>query len=429
MFRNCGLEGATAVVLFAASPVLLFSFGAPAMAQPRPVGDTAVSEEEAEEKDSRRRSWLDRLQVHGALSQAYAESRFLDGGPVGAERILGISEEGTTDYRTMALQFRYELSKKDEFILQLSHRRLGTSPINEIESDVELDWAFYEHQFDEASYLRVGRIQIPIGIFNQVRDIGTVLPFYRPAYMFYREGSFSSETVDGLLLGHTFDLPGEWSLLTDAFYGGWDLVEFAPGGTGGFYDPATLARAEDAIGGHLWLDTPIMGVRFGAGAQQYLVTKGFLRHEDETTRWSDWHLSFDADFDRFVVRSEFRHFNFFATTLAPKPINVDLESYYVQVGFRATEHWAFFLQSERTNANRESESFTAPSRYRFWQDDAVSINYRYGNMVFKVEGHFLELDVTEVVSVTPTPEGPLLTWGNHRAKGGRQFIASLSVSF
>ncbi len=373
----------------------------------------------------------EKLQFHGFLTQSYAEARFLEEEPIGTERILGIPEDGTTDYRNLAIQLRYAMSPKDIVVVQLSHRRLGNSPIREVEDDLELDWAFYERRIGADSYVKVGRIQIPLGIFNEIRDVGTLLPFFRPAYLFYREGSFSSETVDGLMLGHRVS-KGSWYFDLDAYYGGWDLVEFAPGAVGGAEIPVTTARAEDAVGFHLWVETPMDGVRFGGGAQQYLVTGGFLTQPGSKGRWSDWHLSFDGEFGDFTARAEFRQFDILAATLTPTPIEVTLDTYYVQLGYNITPKLSIWGQYEQTDALRESTSFAAPSQFRFWEDAALALNYRLNaNVVVKAETHFLELDRTSVTGVLPGGPngGPLLVWGNERLDGGRQTIISLSASF
>jgi hypothetical protein len=81
-----------------------------------------------------------KLSIHGYLNQAFAIS---DG-----YQYLGINDNGTADYRTAALQFRYAVTDQDQLVLQLSHERLGDSKINDLHDDVEWDWAFYQHTFD-----------------------------------------------------------------------------------------------------------------------------------------------------------------------------------------------------------------------------------------------------------------------------------------
>ena len=125
---------------------------------------------------------------------------------------------------------------------------------------IELDWAFYERRLADNTSIKVGRVQIPLGIFNEIRDVGTILPFYRPPFVMYREGTFTSETVDGVVLSHTFAAESDWSLDFDVYGGEWELVE-----TDFQVETAEpfIARAEDAWGVQLWLNTPLSGLRFG----------------------------------------------------------------------------------------------------------------------------------------------------------------------
>ena len=136
---------------------------------------------------------LSKLTVHGYLTQAYADADFADGllvSPHTDELNLGISEDGTFDYRTMAIQFRYEISAKDIMIIQFSSRTLGNSPIESVEDEIELDWAFYERRLGDNTSVKVGRVQIPSGIFNAVRDVGTILPFLPSGFYFLPRRKF-----------------------------------------------------------------------------------------------------------------------------------------------------------------------------------------------------------------------------------------------
>jgi hypothetical protein len=125
---------------------------------------------------------LSKLFVHGYLTQAYARTN--------EHQLIGINDEGTTDYRMAALQFRYAITTNDNFVIQFSHERIGDSPVMQFKNDVELDWVFYEHRFNDATSVKVGKVQIPMGIYNEIRDVGTILPFYRPIFSFYFEGAY-----------------------------------------------------------------------------------------------------------------------------------------------------------------------------------------------------------------------------------------------
>lgn len=194
---------------------------------------------------------LSKLSVHGFLTQAYAKS---DGAT-----IYGIPEDGTTDYRTAALQFRYAMTPDDDFVIQLNHLRPGRSPFEPVISDVEIDWVFYQHRFSDAFSLRAGKISIPLGIYNEIRDVGTLLPFYRANETVYPFVGFVPETLTGVALTSRLGT-GPWSLEADLYGGEWEFRDSQ--------GPDLTASARDAVGAQLWLTTPVSGLRFGLGASR-----------------------------------------------------------------------------------------------------------------------------------------------------------------
>ncbi len=378
---------------------------------------------------------MDKLQVHGFLTQSYATADFAKGGfssPTSDEIFLGIPEDGTSEYRNLAIQFRYEVSPKNVMVVQFAHRRFGDSPFNEIADEVELDWAFYEHRFRDNTSIKVGKVQIPFGIFNEVRDVGTVLPFFRPAFVFYREGTFTTETVDGLVFSHTFAPQSDWNLEFDIYGGGWDLVE----------QPANVptrvieARAEDAFGTQLWVNTPVSGLRFGAGGQRYSVEGGALRRPGEKTTWTDWHASIDAVFDRWVARAEYRELDF-PINFVPSPAfgtvlsDTLYTAYYLQFGVNATEKLAFYVQGEFSDLEQASRRFTGPLVTEGFRDDVgFAVNYAFlPNVVLKAEHHQVDLNQPGFAGAVPTPEGLKLVPRTRKATDGSYSIVSLSASF
>lgn len=194
---------------------------------------------------------LSKLTLHGFLSQAYARS---DGG-----ELFGITEDGTTDYRTAALQFRYSMTPDDDFVLQLSHERRGASPLAQTLDDVEMDWIFYQHRFSDSFSLRAGKIKVPMGAYNEVRDVGTLLPFYRAAEAVYPTIGLVPETLTGLAVATRLG-EGRFSLDAD-FYGG--EYELRNATSESFRSPV-----RKAAGFQLWLNTPLPGWRIGVGGSR-----------------------------------------------------------------------------------------------------------------------------------------------------------------
>lgn len=238
-----------------------------------------------------------KLQVHGYLTQGY--------GAASGGTYLGIPKSGTADYRTAALQIRYAASPSDQFVWQFSHRRLGQSPITQGEAELKLDWLFYARQMGNLD-LRVGRIPIPAGIYNEVRDVGVLLPLYRAPFDFYLEGAFTSETVDGVVAGYKLFADKPWNLELAAYGGRYDMTNrstvYDTTGTPVAYAPEA-ADVDNAIGTQLWLNTPVDGVRAGLGASHLDVRNGGF-----AGTWTERHASLDARTRWITLQAEARRF-------------------------------------------------------------------------------------------------------------------------
>lgn len=355
MFSSSGLRALGLPVA-----VLMGLFGGSALpAQELTQEETAAVEEEvaAEEVAAEGEATVwPRLTFHGYLTQAYVQS---DG-----HQFLGITEDGTADYRTAAVQIRADVSEDDAFVVQFSHERVGDSRLQALKEDVGLDWLFYERRFG-ASAVKVGRVQIPYGIYNEVRDVGTLLPFYRPSHNFYADGAFSSETLDGIVLSHRFQLGSDWGLETDAYFGDWKMIERT--NTGYVEDDA-----DDTLGLELWLDTPISGLRFGAGGMQYQLAR--LAGEEE---WKSYHVSLSGEFARFSVQGEA---NFYETP------TVDARIRWARLGFKVTE-------KIEINGQTDYLDLRLPNLPKIKQDEDLALGFNYffrPDLVLKAEHHWNE---------------------------------------
>jgi hypothetical protein len=230
-----------------------------------------------------------KLQVHGYLTQAYGKA------DTGA--YLGVPKDGTTDYRIAALQVRYAMTGSDEFVLQLSHRRLGTSPMTVGEPDVAMDWVYYNRRFGDLS-ARIGRVPIPAGIYNEIRDVGVLLPLYRAPYNFYFEGAFTSETVDGAVLRYDVAPASPWNAEVSAYGGTWKMTQRVD--VGGAYEPLDV-RVKNAFGGEAWVNTPFQDVRVGGGASRFDAGDAYVGGV-----WKEWHASLDGSTQWATLRGEYR---------------------------------------------------------------------------------------------------------------------------
>ncbi len=319
-----------------------------------------------------------KLSVHGFVTQAY--------GITDEHQYLGIPESGTTDYRRAALQARYDVDD-NAIVIQFNHRRLGNSPMGQIFDDVRLGQAFVEHRFGDV-HLKAGRIPIPLGIYNEIKYVGTQLPFYRPSVDVYGEESFTSEYVDGAMLTGSWALGGGWGLDASGYAGGWDYIE-ASGSM------VAKARAQKALGGQLWLVTPIEGLRIGVHASRYTLYGGQFRPIGKN-REDAWSLygSIDATFDRFYLRSEFQH-----TVYETGHFNAA----YVETGVRLVGELRLHAQAEGAKLLSEYPEIGLKFDRTFDEALAGGVSYDFGSLVrlkaeYRWDKGFWSDDVTDLYS-------------------------------
>ncbi len=299
------------------------------------------------------RDWVSKLSVHGYVAQAYAVSQ--------SQQILGISPEGTTEYRDVALQLRYDANRRNSVVAQLRHERYGESErAGEV---VELDWAFYQRDFSDRISLKAGRVPLPLGIFNEAGGAVATSPFFRPPTEFY-ERRFTSKTLEGVLTSVSLGDPDGWSFDVDAYGGRWALDQWNGGD----------AQARDAYGAQVWVNTPWEGVRAGGGAYRCTVDPA----TGDSADYLMLHASVEADFDRWMIAGEY--------------LTGDLNAYgdyyasYAQVGVQASRRLSIHLRGARARMNDPTDGRAGDARIS--DDLGLAFNYAIRPaVVLKLEGH------------------------------------------
>ena len=231
--------------------------------------------------------------IHGYLSQAFAISD--------PYQVLGIPEDGTFDYRTAALQFRANVTPKDSFVIQFAQERLGESPVMAVRNEIDLDWIFYERDLGAETRLRVGRIKVPYGIYNEIRVVGPLLPFFRPPDAFYGEGSYVVSSISGVMVSKSLFAAHPFSVDADLYGGQWSFLQS---------DAVTRAQAKKGIGGQLWLNTPVRGLRFGLAGHHSTWSNSIQTPPGSKVPHNRWAASVDGNFERFRVNAEFEEDTF-----------------------------------------------------------------------------------------------------------------------
>jgi hypothetical protein len=350
---------------------------------------------------SRAQDIADKLQFHASLDWGYGLS---DGLPV-----FGINHQGTTDYKTIAVQFRYLLDDKDQFVTQLLSLSLGTSPMAATQPTIEPVWAYYQHKEGDWTF-KIGRDPLPRGIYNEVRRIGTLLPFYRVGSDVYQE---TLEYIDGVVVSRRFDLGHDWSLEGNAFAGGTDLKALLPSSPG---VGVIQARLENLYGGQLWVNTPIKGLRAGAFASAYQIPG---TNPSLTTLYS-----LDGNFEHFFVRGEYTEFS----SKGPKS---DYTSWYGMGGIKLGDKVTLATQYMVANRYISFPAPIAPMTVQLSTDVSEGIAYApSANVAFKFEVHRhmgYSFDTNVPTFVPPT--GPPFVMGLAPASKANYLLASVALSF
>ena len=298
--------------------------------------------------------WMSKISVHGYFSQAYAVSE--------DHQIFGIPTDGTADYRDVALQLRYDPDRKNAAVIQLRHQRFGESITPQ--DTIELDWAFYQHNFSDRLAVKAGRIPLPLGIFNEAGGAAATSPFFRPANEFYAR-QYTSKTLDGVLGSVTLGKAAGWSFDVDAYAGQWALDQ---------WNDRERIDARNAWGGQVWANTPWQGVRIGAGAYRCQVEPPVGYSAD----YLMLHGSVDVDLDRWRLATEYLSGNL-ATYGRYRAL-------YGQVGFQMTRRMSVHARAAaaRIEVPTSGHSLSADLS----EDFGLSLNYAvHPAVLFKLEGH------------------------------------------
>ncbi len=149
------------------------------------------------------------VSIHGYISQGYLKSD--------DNNYLAYTEKGTFEFTEVGFNLSKDFDKL-RVGLQVLSRDLGEFGNNEI----ELDWALGEYHYKDFLGFRIGKIKMPLGFYNQERDVDMLrVPVFLPSSV-YDEGMRN--------LMNTYQGVGIYGVYTPSFIGELDY-EFFYGST------------------------------------------------------------------------------------------------------------------------------------------------------------------------------------------------------
>ncbi len=100
-----------------------------------------------------------KIDIHGYISQGFLVSN--------KNNFLADTEKGTFQFNELGINFSTELTDKLRVGIQLVARDLGDTGNDK----VKIDWAFADYRWRDWLGIRVGQMKVPVGFYNQTRDL------------------------------------------------------------------------------------------------------------------------------------------------------------------------------------------------------------------------------------------------------------------
>ncbi|SHI72767.1 hypothetical protein SAMN02745165_00686 [Malonomonas rubra DSM 5091] len=222
----------------------------------------------------------DYLSINGFLSQGYIHSS--------DNNIFGESKDGSFQLNEFALTLNSTPMEKLRLSLQLLSRDLG----KEGDNDILIDWAMADYRLTDSFGVRLGKVKLPVGLYNQHRDSDFLRPMAFLPQSVYTEnkrtmhvGAWGGSIYGNISLGHAGDLDYQ------AYYGKVDFRDDSGQAVGmeslikktsmqQGWGPVTSFDSENeyVTGGSLIYNLPVDGLRLGfsyfTGKSEFDFTAG-----------------------------------------------------------------------------------------------------------------------------------------------------------
>lgn len=201
-----------------------------------------------------------KLRINGFVSQGYMKTA--DNNWLAVDSV-----DGTTQLNEVGITLNAPVTEKLRVGIQILSRDLGEEGNNEI----RLDWAFGDYRVCDSFGLRLGKVKLPIGLYNEGRDSDFLRNMaFLPQSVYDETRRNLLVASQGLQIYGNISLAAAGDLDYAAHYGQINFPEDSPT-LDAFLDYANMgggpwnqisADNEYVYGGQLRYNTPLDGLRF-----------------------------------------------------------------------------------------------------------------------------------------------------------------------
>jgi hypothetical protein len=321
------------------------------------------------------------VEVHGFVSQGFILT-------VGNEFISERSTDGSFEFTEVGVNFTKNLGERLRLGIQLFAQDLG--PIGDYRPRV--DWFYLDYAWRDWLGLRVGRLKIPYGLYNEIQDVdaarvpvllpGSVYPLQSREILFAHSGgelygfkrSRALGALDYRVFGGTIFLDSDALTPRDAAF---ELE---------FYVPYV-------VGGRLLWETPLEGFRFGGSLEFVRLETAVIVPDfgtiDIVSESLLWVASAEYTAADLVLTAEYSRWHNNQSsdndTISP-PIEVTNERAYAMATYRVAPwfqpgaYYALLFPDTQMREGRENVQHDLALTLRF---DVSS------HWLVKLEGHYM----------------------------------------
>jgi hypothetical protein len=396
------------------------------------------------------------LQFHGFLSQGYMKSSAND-------YVAVKTSSGSFAMTEAAFNVTSQPVEGLRVGVQLYGRDLGAAGNNQ----VTVDWAVGDYRWKNWLGVRAGRLKLPSGLYNTLRDVDMArAEILQPSALYPISQRDINAAFDGASLYGTLSLGGAGSLEYEGFVGTQDLDNIyiverfirdgAQASLGnlaaiGIKNPSyTVGRIQadmdHLLGLHLEWKTPVPGLRLAANSSHsqstfasettYFGTLGpaplsFLVHSATSydypyvcigsAEYQRGGLKLAAEYYRDKVEQETTVSGVPGPPSAPTPIADEGEAWYVQGSFRFNDYLqaqAYYSTYWPDRADKTGRRFVARGQdeFRAWQKDLALTARVDINRHWLLKAEFHRFDGAAGLSLSENPGGFEQHWDLFVAK-------------
>ncbi|MBI9091569.1 MAG: porin [Desulfobacterium sp.] len=347
------------------------------------------------------------VDIHGFVSQGFIFSEDY-------EYLTNNSKNGSFEYNEIGINFSKDLSDRLRLGIQLFSRDLGDVGNNK----VTVDWAYGDYRVKDWLGIRAGRIKLPLGFYNETRDIDMLRTNVVMPQSIYAD--LLRDTViaaNGVGLYGNIDLYAMGSLDYQLVAGSMNIEnengfeKFFNVSYKGMFVIDGHSDSEITYAGGLRWNTPLDGLSLGVSALTNTVDSpvligGALKGKNSTDNTA-YTVGVEYLWEDLTVAAEYQQYQVEYTLTSPMGSakgDQTTEGYYLSAAYRFTDLFSLgayysVLYIDKDDKSGDNFAFANDA----WEKDlALSLRFDINDYTaFKVEGH--HVDGTARVNATDNP--------------------------